>query len=177
MKRIAGLLLVAAFIAVSALISFALHSDIAVPYESVFFGQKSTMPIAAGGDLRHHITSNMPYKKEFSLYPGKGELVPGTEPHGSLITMYINERALDSVKKSKKTMANNSIVIKENYAPDKKLMAVTVMYKVKGYNPDAGDWFWVKYGPEFNILAEGKLERCIECHSQAKNNDYIFHKR
>jgi hypothetical protein len=21
------------------------------------------------------------------------------------------------------------------------------VYKVKGYNPDAGDWFWAKYGP------------------------------
>jgi len=27
-------------------------------------------------------------------------------------------------------------------------MPPTVMYKVEGYNPDAGDWFWVKYSPQ-----------------------------
>ncbi len=21
------------------------------------------------------------------------------------------------------------------------------MYKIKGYNPEGGDWFWVKYSP------------------------------
>lgn len=35
--------------------------------------------------------------------------------------------------------------------PDKKLAAVTVMYKVKGYNPDAGEIFWMKF------LQDGKI--------------------
>jgi hypothetical protein len=65
-------------------------------------------------------------------------------------------------------------MLKENYTPEKKLAAVTVMYKVKGYNPDGGDWFWVKYDPNYDILAEGKVEGCLNCHGSAKANDYVF---
>jgi hypothetical protein len=56
---------------------------------------------------------------------------------------------------------------------DKKLVAITVMYKVKGYNPEAGDWFWAKYGPDGKIAAEGKVNSCIECHGAKKANDFI----
>ena len=48
------------------------------------------------------------------------------------------------------------------------------MYKVKGYNPAGGDWFWAKYDPEFNILAEGMVKGCLNCHGSAKANDYVF---
>jgi hypothetical protein len=71
-------------------------------------------------------------------------------------------------------MVNNSIILKENYAPNKKLMAVTVMYKVKGYNPNDGDWFWVKYDRNFKVLSEGKVPDCLGCHRTVKNNDYLF---
>ncbi|MDZ7700459.1 MAG: cytochrome P460 family protein [Deltaproteobacteria bacterium] len=42
------------------------------------------------------------------------------------------------------------------------------------YNPDAGDWFWVKYKADGSIAAEGKVNSCISCHSAVKANDYIF---
>ena len=70
---------------------------------------------------------------------------------------------------------NGSILVKENYGKDKKtLMAVTPMYKVRGYNPDEGDWFWAKYGPDGNIMSSGKVEGCINCHRARKNQDWIF---
>jgi hypothetical protein len=149
------------------------HEHMVIPYEAQALGMKSMMPIPAGGDLRHHIVSQEPYKKNFKLWPGKGELYAGKEPHGSLLTTYVNEIALKSIEKHK-GMENNSIIVKENYTPEKKLAAVTVMYKVKGYNPDGGDWFWVKYDAHFNIIAEGKVEGCLNCHGSAKANDYLF---
>jgi hypothetical protein len=85
----------------------------------------------------------------------------------------VNDIALKSIKK-KKGMANNSIIVKENYAPNKQLVAVTAMYKVKGYNPADGDWFWVKYDADFEVLAEGKVKGCLACHGTVKDNDYIF---
>lgn len=133
---------------------------------------KLTMPQPDSGDLRHHITGHMPYKKDFSIFPGTTEMYKGTEPHGSFITIYVNDIALKSVKKKKYN--NNSIILKENYTPEKKLAAVTVMYKVKGYNPEGGDWFWVKYDPAFKVLKEGKVKGCLGCHSKAKSSDYIF---
>lgn len=152
---------------------YAGHDHMVVPYEAQAFGLRTSMPIPGGGDLRHHIIGHEPYKKAFELWPGKGELYPGTEPHGSLLTTYVNKVAMESIQK-KHGMANNSIIVKENYTPDRKLAAVTVMYKVKGYNPPGGDWFWVKYDPNFDILSEGTVKGCLGCHGSAKSNDYIF---
>jgi hypothetical protein len=53
-------------------------------------------------------------------------------------------------------------------------MAVTPMYKFKGYNPEAGDWFWGKYGPDGKVMVAGKVNGCIECHEDVKDNDWIF---
>ena len=39
-------------------------------------------------------------------------------------------------------------------------------------NPDAGDWFWVKYAPDGKALKEGKPAGCIGCHGAKKDNDY-----
>jgi len=66
---------------------------------------------------------------------------------------------------------------KGNYMPDKKLAAITVMYKVVGYNPEIGDWFWARYTPDGKVEAEGKsgmADMCIGCHGKAKGNDFLF---
>lgn len=153
-------------------VAYARHELMIVPSQQLAFGFNTTMPMPNGGDLRQHIIGQEPYKK-WATWPGKGEMVKGTEPHGAIITVYVNDIALKSIKGAK-GMSNNSIVLKENYTPDKKLAAVTVMYKVKGYNPEGGDWFWAKYKPDFEIEAEGKVGMCLGCHTNAKGNDYLY---
>ncbi len=170
MKKYVTILLSLMFLVSVSVIAHALHERI-VPYEGTF-GHYKTMPIPSGGDVRYHIAGHMNYK-DWAQWPGKGEMFKGTEPHGALLTTYVNDIARKSIKKMK-GMANNSIIVKENYAPNKKLIAITVMYKVKGYNPEKGDWFWVKYDSKFDILAEGKVKDCLNCHSTVKDNDYIF---
>lgn len=82
-------------------------------------------------------------------------------------------------------LPNGSIVIQENYGPDqKKLKAVTVLYRSKDYNPDAGDGYWVKYNadgtvakapPEMKSMPlAGKLMGCIQCHGDAHGGDFAF---
>lgn len=144
------------------------HEEVVIPFESVL----QHMPWPAAGDVRYHITIHKPYK-QWQLWPGKGEMYKGTEPHGALLTTYVDKTAYDSIKKMK-GMADLSIIVNENYASNKQLMSINVMYKVKGYNPEAGDWFWAKYDNKFNIIAEGKISECLSCHSNVKNNDYIY---
>ena len=116
-------------------------------------------------------------KKMESHAPAKGKLYKGTEPHGALLTTYVNNPALAAIKGKKGTMPAGAIVVKENYMPDKKLAAITVMYKVAGYNPEGGDWFWAKYTPDGKVEAEGKsgmADMCIGCHGKAKGNDFLY---
>ncbi len=142
---------------------------------AVLMAQKpASMPAAKGEQLSRHILKDSPYT-EWSLFPGTKKLYKGTEPHGALLTTYVNDVALDSIKK-KKAFGEGSIIVKENYMPDKKLAALTVMYKVKSFNPEAGDWFWLKTTPDGRVEDSGKMAMCIACHAKVKAKDYVFTK-
>ncbi|MBW6503228.1 cytochrome P460 family protein [bacterium] len=161
----------------SLLLCTALLAFLATPMIAVA-AEKGTgdLPATSGKDLWGYLTK-VKYQESFTLWPGKGKLYKGTEPHGALLTTYVNKTALDAIKGKKGTMPAGAIVVKENYMPDKKLAAITVMYKVTGYNPEGGDWFWAKYTPDGKIEAEGKsgmANMCIGCHGKAKGNDFLF---
>ena len=136
-------------------------------------GTAKKMPAADGKALWDYLKMEK-YAKNWKKLPGTKAFYAGKEPHGALLTSYVNKIAYDAIKGKKGMLPDGAIIVKENYSADKKLGALTVMYKVKGYNPQAGDWFWVKYLPDGKIAAEGKVGACINCHASAKANDYIF---
>lgn len=146
-------------------VAYAIHE--VIPSET-----RIPMPGADAVKLNEYLMRYEPYRG-WNLWPGKGRLYEGTEPHGALLTTFVNDTALRSIRKEE-GMKDGSIIVKENYTSDKEFVALTVMYKIDGYNPEAGDWFWVKYAPNGKVLAEGKVEGCIKCHGKAKNNDYIY---
>ncbi len=123
--------------------------------------------------LWKYITKDSPYTK-WRFWPGKEAFYKGTAPHGALLTLYVNFEALDSAIRQAKVMANGSILVKENYLPNKKLLSITVMYKVEGCDADHGDWFWVKYTPKGRALIAGSPPLCIKCHRERKRSDYIM---
>ncbi len=137
--------------------------------------KKHYMPAAEGEDFLSYITEVNPYQN-WELWPGTEELYEGTEPHGVLLTTYVNKPALKGIKKGKleQGMPQGSIIVKENYSPEEELVSVTSMYKVEGFNPEVGDWFWVNHTPDEEIDAAGKVQGCIDCHSQVENRDYLF---
>lgn len=135
--------------------------------------KKMEKPGPSGKELWGYLQKK-DYAKNYTLWPGKGKLYKGTEPHGALLTTYVSKKALEAIQGRKGSLPAGSIIVKENYMPDKKLAAITVMYKVDKYNPEANDWFWAKYAPDGAIQAEGKVAGCIGCHGQKKDNDYVF---
>lgn len=112
--------------------------------------------------------------QSWALFPGKGKLYEGRHPHGAFLTTYVNDKALKALTEKSGMIPDGGIIVKENYTPEKKLDAVTAMYRVKGYNPEGGDWFWVKYTPDGKIQAEGKVQMCIGCHGGQIMNDWLF---
>ncbi len=113
------------------------------------------------------------YTETWWTWPGKGELYPGQEPHGALLTTYLNFLAHDALTNGATTLPPGAIVVKENYAPDSTLAAVTVMYKSAGYDVGHNDWFWVKFGPTGEPEVSGRVEDCVACHSQS-STDYVL---
>lgn len=139
-------------------------------------GTPAVIPGADAAKLYTFMNKPKPYYDRFNLLPGTEKFYPGTQPHGSLLITYVNDAALASIQ-SMQDMADGSCIINEEYTADKQLTGITVMYKVKGYNPEAGDWFWARYAPpDGYVLASGKVESCITCHDAWKDAHYLFSK-
>ncbi len=137
--------------------------------------KKGGLPPPDGEALWNYITETNPYLG-WGYWPGHTEIYPGQSPHGAYLKLYANSLALKAAREGK-PMPDGAILVKENYGKDKKtLMAVTPMYKVQGYNPDGGDWFWAKYGPDGKVMTAGKVASCIECHRAGKAGNFIFTK-
>ncbi len=64
-------------------------------------------------------------------WPGTEALYSGNEPHGMLLTTYVNSPMAEALEGGRTTeLPDGAIVVKENYMPDSTLAAVTVMYQV-----------------------------------------------
>lgn len=113
------------------------------------------------------------YRDSWELWPGLGERYPASEPHGKLLTTYLNPVALEAVMANEVPLPNGAIIMKENYNEDGSFFEDTVMYKVEGYNPEHNDWFWLQVGADGSML-EGKVEGCQACHGTLRANDYVM---
>lgn len=130
-------------------------------------------PLPDGQAVLDYVTAQNPYL-EWDLWPGTEKLSPGTQPHGAFLTTYVSPLAYYAIEDKGGEIPETAFIVKENYSPEKELAAVTVMYKVKGYNPEGGDWFWLKYTPDGKIAKEGKVEGCVACHAANQENDWLF---
>jgi len=119
--------------------------------------------------------------RNWAPVPGESDgAYEGQSPHGAYLKMFLNRKAAGNAS----SLPNGSIVIKENYTAQQALAAITVMYKTAGYNAKGGDWYWVKYNPDGTVASKptesgsvrlaGRVKGCIECHSDAEGDDFVF---
>ncbi|MCI5224142.1 MAG: hypothetical protein D3924_16100 [Candidatus Electrothrix sp. AR4] len=137
---------------------------------SAFFVQSTELPKPDAETVWNYISKVNPFT-DWDFWPDHQGTHDSKAPHAPKHKIYVNKPALESTTPP---LQHGSMVIKYNLSPADELKAVTVMYKVKDYNPTAGDWFWAKYTPDGKILQEGKLKKCIACHSSRADNDYIL---
>lgn len=117
------------------------------------------------------------YQNWASLPQVGADFYPGNSPHGQSVKLYVNRTASAATGE----FPSGSILIKENYGADRlKPMAITVMYRSEGYDPQHQDWYWVKYEPDGRVSemsgmrVAGQVAMCIECHSGAGGGDFVF---
>lgn len=145
---------------------------------------EADLPEADASAVMDYVTETSPYT-EWGTWPNdewnsfNTNLVSGA-PHGNVVRIYVNEIALDVADGFDDELPEGSMIVKENYVgndPESpgELDALTIMYKVEGFNAEANDWFWVKAKPDGSqIDAEGAVDGCIGCHSQEGNQDYVL---
>lgn len=144
-------------------------------------GSSKKGSVTFAGKFWDYLTNSKSAYKNWQFFPGTQKLKEGQSPHGAFVTVYVNSIA----SKNPKDPPQGSILVKENYGKDKKtLMAITVMYRSKGYDAKNHDWYWVKYLPNGSVartpkekgskLIAGKFASCINCHSQSEGNDLVY---
>jgi hypothetical protein len=112
--------------------------------------------------------------RSWALFPGTGALYGGTEPHGMLLTTYVNRIAHDALTNGATALPAGAIIVKENYMPDSTFDASTVMHKVPGYDAANGDWYWAKYNPNGGVDDAGRAPMCQQCHAAARTRDFVM---
>lgn len=158
-------------------------ADTPVPPTPVPEPEEAALPKATGVSLFTYVTDTSAYS-EWGTWPAddfndfSGLLTSGA-PHGGIVRIFVNDVALAAAEDFTGELPLGSIILKENYTGTMvdepgDLDALTIMYKVEGYNPDQGDWYWLKVLADGTIAAEGKVAGCIGCHGQANNKDYVL---
>ena len=137
-------------------------------------------PDTTGAAIWAHLQGSS-YQTTWQLWPEKGRFYTGQQPHGMLLTTYLNDVAYQALTGGASDMPAGAIIVKENYMPDSTLAAVTTMFKAAGYNADHHDWFFTKHLPSGELdkapngmQLEGRLPGCQGCHVNVQANDYLF---
>lgn len=105
--------------------------------------------------------------------PWTGIQVSSDGTHGSHVKITFNELAADAWGDD--VLPYGSISVKRGYDSADEADArgfLTVMKKIEGYNPDQGDWFWLRVGIEGTLGTEvGESAFCASCHTSGV--DYL----
>ncbi len=120
------------------------------------------------------ITADAPFET-YAYWPGHDGVRPGQAPHGEFHEIFINRNLIEALPSTERIAPNGTIIVKKslNAAADE-VVNITVMAKVEGVNPEAGDWYWASYTPDGSVRVAGVVEGCIVCHSGMAENDYII---
>jgi hypothetical protein len=105
--------------------------------------------------------------QRWQVWPNTMPFYEGTEPHGALLTTYLNDRALGALTGGDGPLPGGSLIVKESYDGDSTMVDITVMYVADGYNPRHDDFFWAKYDPDGRVDMAGRLDMCQACHRAA----------
>lgn len=106
--------------------------------------------------------------------PPKDEI---ENPHGTVSRTYANEVAA----KDPENLPAGSILVREDYDDKRKRQSISVLYRVKDYDKEHGNWYYLRFtetgaiikGKDNKPLA-GKVTSCIECHAKAGGKDFVF---
>ncbi len=112
----------------------------------------------------------------------------GTKVYRNNYFAYIEQLANDMEDEEQQSFLVypvKTILIKENYnkrdkKPDQPLFLTIMVKREKGYDPDNGDWEYIKSNVDGDILVQGNsqdkevYEQCASCHINISDRDYIF---
>ena len=128
-----------------------------------------------GAKLVTRIMQDDPYQ-DWAQFPDHQGTFESALPHGPMSQVFISGEVEAALANFDGALPDGSIIVKENIgtSPNVTEAALTVMWKVQGFDPENNDWFWANMTPAGKIVAEGKVQACAACHGGARTNDFVF---
>jgi hypothetical protein len=111
------------------------------------------------------------YRETWELLPGTSPLHPGAEPHGALLTTYVDPVAMEAIERAALSMPPGAAIAVEDYLPDSTLSTVSVMIRIRDPDPESGEWRFTRFGPAGEVAA-GPMDACRSCH--VLEPDFVF---
>ena len=99
----------------------------------VYLGSHVVLMVGATAASVLAYLEEVDYQESWEMWRGLGGKYEGGDPHGILLTTYLNA-ACDAFAGKEGVMPNGAIIVKESYTPEGDLAANTVMYKNSGHN-------------------------------------------
>jgi Cytochrome P460 len=101
-----------------------------------------------------------------------------SNPHrNKFVHIYVSPGEETAMRTPSGIFPEGTVVLKEKFsdATGTNTEQFTGMVKREpGYNPECGDWeFFVLPGDASGISERGKIQNCMECHEEYKNDDFI----
>lgn len=103
------------------------------------------------------------------------------------VRIYVDadEEEADTANTAFQAYDAGTIFLKENYLlengkPGRPLTITMMIKKEKGYDPGSGDWQFVQFDVNGNILNDGNSQNpvtqasCVKCHANMAERDYVF---
>ena len=142
-----------------------------------------TLNLSASGTDNDEVIVKQDDKSQFTFSRWKNLQKINTEAlvsadHNAWFDIYVNTIAKKAYVEKLSLLPVGSIIVKPLYPDEQRseTSKLTIMLKMeKGYDKENGDWWYGVYdetGMEGGY--QGKIKSCIECHTQAKETDYMF---
>lgn len=125
------------------------------------------------------IESTMDYKQSLMLLDDVHETLE-THADAASVRVWVSTDIVDlflSIDPDDPTQAisfpEGTVLLKEHFGPADEYLGFNVMYKgPPGYDPQGGDWIWGEVRGDQEIVSQGRIETCRECHAAAINSDF-----
>lgn len=127
--------------------------------------------------LSEQVFGNPPWDK-WGQIPGFEGVIEAGFPHGPEARVFINDVFAAAIAAGAPEVPDGAIIVKENDDSGADFFGLAdtldVMFKVDGYSPTNGDWFWANLGKDGAVNDSGRIIVCIVCHGDYRENDFMF---
>lgn len=112
----------------------------------------------------------------YKAFPALNQELKRSDTHnGMMVRTHLDVATMQAFNGKSYPYPDGATAVKEGHmTANGPIQTLFVMKKVKGYDPNNGDWFYAMTAPDGMAMQKGKIQMCISCHTTARNQDFLY---